>query len=192
MWVPAAALMLNYLGTKVGVELAGWSMPSLYSVLIGQKGRANKSSSIKDAMKYLEFAGMLQMYSKSTKAAEGRTLVWEAGSPEGLGTDMQRTNCKNAVLFYDELSALVKEGPHRRQRDEQRAAQDVRSRPTSVTLLRLRKTHSKSSRIRIALPFSLPRPNKKFTELWSGLAGEEDGIELLLHLRTATEEPGRS
>src|SRR6266702_2349135 len=106
MFLPTAALMMNYLGTKIKIPLKGWK-PSFYIVLIGEKGRANKSSSIKDGMKFLEFAGVSQMYSKDIKNADGKTVVWEAGSPEGLGTDMQRTNCRNAVLFYDELSALV-------------------------------------------------------------------------------------
>jgi len=106
MWMPTAILMLNYLGTKVKVPYKSWK-PSFYLVLIGEKGRAHKSSSMKDGMKYLEMAGVLGMYSKEVKNADGKTLVWKAGSPEGLGTDMQRTNCKNAVLFYDELSELV-------------------------------------------------------------------------------------
>ena len=106
MWMPTAALLMNYLGTKVKVSFKSWK-PSFYLVLIGEKDKAHKSSSIKDGMKFLECAGILSMYSKETKNADGKTLVWEAGSPEGLGTDMQRTNCKNAVLFYDELSSLV-------------------------------------------------------------------------------------
>lgn len=175
MWVPAAALMLNYLGTKVGVELAGWSMPSLYLILIGQKGRANKSSSIKDAMKYLEFAGMLQMYSKSTKAAEGRTLVWEAGSPEGLGTDMQRTNCKNAVLFYDELSALVSKAR-------------IDGSGMNSALLKMYESSNFGNSIKTKKDTFEIKPDsycttlitattdKKFTELWSGLAGEDTGL----------------
>jgi len=106
MWMPTAALMMNYLGTKVKVPFKSWK-PSFYILLVGEKGRAHKSSSIKDGMRFLEYAGMLSMYSRDTKNADGKSLVWEAGSPEGLGTDMQRTNCKNAVLFYDELATLV-------------------------------------------------------------------------------------
>src|SRR5882724_100865 len=55
MWMPAAVMMMNYLGTKVNVTMTTWKS-SFYVVLIGEKGRANKSSSIKDGMKYLEFA----------------------------------------------------------------------------------------------------------------------------------------
>jgi len=106
MWMPTAAMMMNYLGTKVSVPLVEWK-PSFYLVLIGRKGRANKSSSIKDGMKFLEYAAVLSMYSKNIKNADGKSLVWEVGSPEGLGTDMMRTNCTNPILFYDELSSLV-------------------------------------------------------------------------------------
>jgi len=51
---------------------------------------------------------LLAHHNKDTKNAEGRTLVWTAGSPEGLGIEMQKSNCKNALLFYDELQQLVK------------------------------------------------------------------------------------
>jgi len=105
MWLPCAAMMLNYLGNKVSIPFKGWK-PSLYVFLIGRKGRLKKSSSIKDAMNFLEFAGVLSHYSKSLKNADGKTIVMEGGSAEGIGTDMQRINCKNVVLFWDEMSKL--------------------------------------------------------------------------------------
>jgi hypothetical protein len=106
MWAPTAALMLNYLGNKVSASMKSWK-PSLYMILIGNPTHAHKSSSIKDGMTFLEFASALTHYGKEIKNAEGRSIVWEAGSPEGLGTDMQKIDCKNAVLFYDEFSGLV-------------------------------------------------------------------------------------
>src|SRR5271165_911467 len=39
MWAPAAAMMMNYLGTKVTVPFKGWK-PSFYLVLIGKPGKA--------------------------------------------------------------------------------------------------------------------------------------------------------
>lgn len=174
MWMPAAALMMNYLGTKVSVPLKSWK-PSFYFVFIGEKGRAHKSSSIKAAMKFLEFAGMLSMYSKDIKNADGKTVVWEAGSPEGLGTDMQRTNCKNAVLFYDELSALV-------------AKARIDGSGMNSALLKMYESNNFSNSIKSKKDaFSITpdsyiasvitaTTDKKFSELWSQLAGEDTGL----------------
>ena len=106
MFMPAMALMLNYLGTKVRIEYKD-IVPSLFMVLIGRKGRVIKSSSVKDAMKYFHYAGILDQGGPTVRNAEGKTLVFTAGSPEGLGIEAQRINCKNLVLFYDELSVLT-------------------------------------------------------------------------------------
>jgi Bifunctional DNA primase/polymerase, N-terminal len=175
MWMPTAAMMLNYLGTKIKVPLKGWK-PSIYLVLIGEKGRANKSSSIKDGMKFLEFAGVLQMYSKDTKNADGKTVVWEAGSPEGLGTDMQRINCKNAVLFYDELSSLVSKA-------------GIEGSGMNSALLKMYESANFSNSIKAKKDAFSVAPDtyvatvvtattdKKFTELWSKLAGEDTGLD---------------
>lgn len=174
MWMPTAALMMNYLGTKIRVPLKSWK-PSFYLVIIGQKGRAHKSSSIKNGMKFLEFAGVLQMYSKDIKNADGKTIVWEAGSPEGLGTDMQRTNCKNAVLFYDELSALVSKA-------------GIEGSGMNSALLKMYESNNFSNSIKSKKDVFSITPdsyvatvitattNTKFTELWSRLAGEDTGL----------------
>ena len=106
MFIPAMILMLNYLGTKVRIEMKD-IIPSIYTVLIGRKGRVIKSSSVKDSMRYFNHVGMLDHGGPSIRNAEGKTLVFTAGSPEGLGIEAQRVNCKNFVLFYDELSALT-------------------------------------------------------------------------------------
>jgi hypothetical protein len=58
-------------------------------------------------MRYLHFAGVLDHGGPAIRNAEGKTLVWTAGSTQGLGIDMARINCRNAVLFYDELSVLT-------------------------------------------------------------------------------------
>ncbi len=175
MWMPCAAMMMNYLGTKITVPMTTWK-PSFYIVIIGEKGRANKSSSIKDGMKYLEFASVLSMYSKEIKNADGKSIVWEAGSPEGLGTDMQRTNCKNAILFYDELSALV--GKAR-----------IEGSGLNSTLLKMYESASFGNSIKAKKDTFNIAPNsycatlitattdRKFTELWSQLAGQDTGLD---------------
>jgi hypothetical protein len=174
MWMPTAAMMMNYLGTKVSVPFTSWK-PSFYLVLIGKKGRANKSSSIKDGMKFLEYASVLSMYSKNIKNADGKSLVWEAGSPEGLGTDMMRTNCKNPVLFYDELSALVSKSR-------------IEGSGMNSALLKLYDSNNFANSIKskkdvfnidpgtYCATLITATTDKKFSELWSQLAGEDTGL----------------
>jgi Bifunctional DNA primase/polymerase, N-terminal len=107
MFMPAMALMLNYLGTKVYIE-GKRSLPlSMYMVIIGRKGKLFKSASIRDAMEYFRIMGILEQATPSTKTADAKTLVWSAGSPEGFLIDVNRAACKNAILFYDELTTLT-------------------------------------------------------------------------------------
>src|ERR1700676_5019052 len=80
----------------------------MYLVLIARKGRLFKSSSIQDAIEYLHQAGIVDYAHSGTRNAEGKSLVFTAGSPEGLGIEMSRTNCRNSILFYDELATLSK------------------------------------------------------------------------------------
>jgi hypothetical protein len=106
LFMPAVALYLNYLSTRVKIQ--GKDFPlSLYMVLIGRKGRIIKSSSVKDAMRYFTFMGLLEQSGPAIRNAEGKIIVFTAGSPEGLGIEAQRINSKNFVLFYDELSVLT-------------------------------------------------------------------------------------
>jgi hypothetical protein len=106
MFMPGVALMLNYLALKVNIK-GKKLIPSLYIVCIGRKGKVIKSSSADDMVQYLKDAGVVGYGGPGVRNAEGHSLVWTIGSPEGLGLEMTRTNCKNAVLFYDELSALT-------------------------------------------------------------------------------------
>jgi len=174
MWMPTAAMMMNYLGTKVTVPYSSWK-PSFYVVLIGKRGSTNKSSSMKDGMRYLEHASVLSHYSKSVKNADGKSIVWEAGSAEGLGTDMQRINCKNVVLFYDELSALV-------------AKASIETSSLYSALLKMYDSNNFSNSVKTKRDAFDVEPgsycatlitattDKKFLELWSMLAGEDTGL----------------
>ena len=106
MWMPAMTILLNYLGSKVHIK--GKQFPfSFFLVLIGMKGQIIKSSSVNDAIRYFQIQGVADHAGLSTRSADGKSLVWSVGSPEGLGIEMQRSNCKNAILFYDELMTLV-------------------------------------------------------------------------------------
>ena len=106
MWMPAFAMLLNYVGTKVSIYMKN-IIPSVFMVIIGRRGETMKSASVQDAIQYFKFMGFADHAGPGTKTAEGKSLVWTAGSPEGLGIDVQRTNCKNIVLAYDELSMLT-------------------------------------------------------------------------------------
>jgi len=175
MWMPTAAMMMNYLGTKVKVPFKSWK-PSFYLVFIGEKGRAHKSSSIKDGMKFLEYASVLRMYTKEEKAAEGASLVWEVGSPEGLGTDMQRTNCKNAILFYDELSSLVSKA-------------GIEGSGMSGALLKMYESNAFANSIKNKKDTFSLAPNdyvttlitattdKRFLDLWGKFSGSDTGMK---------------
>lgn len=174
MWAPTAALMMNYLGTKVNVWGSSWK-PSFYIVLIGKRGSTNKSSSMKDGMRYLNFASVLSYYSKNIKNADGKSVVWEAGSAEGLGTDMVRINCKNAILFYDELSALVSKAR-------------IEGSSLYSALLKMYDSNNLSNSVKTKKDtFEVEEgtycgslitatTDKKFMELWSQLAGEDTGL----------------
>lgn len=106
MFMPAMTIMLAYLGTKVRIENRD-VIPSFYLGMIGKKGKVIKSSSVQDAINYFRYMGIADHAGPSTRNAEGKVLIWTAGSPEGLGIELQRTNCKNSILFYDELSILT-------------------------------------------------------------------------------------
>jgi hypothetical protein len=174
MWAPTAAMMMNFLGTKVNVWGSSWK-PSFYIVLIGKRGSTNKSSSMKDGMRYLNFANVLSYYSKSMKNADGKSVVWEAGSAEGLGTDMMRTNCKNAILFYDELSALVSKAR-------------IEGSSLYSALLKMYDSNNFSNSVKTkkdtfeieegsyCATIITATTDKKFMELWSQLAGEDTGL----------------
>lgn len=106
MWYPALQIMMNYLTLHVRVkdkDVKG----NLYSVLVGRKGII-KSSSVDDAIRYMTAVGIADQSGMDTQNANGKALVWTAGSPEGFGMDMHKTNCKNGILYYDELSSLTK------------------------------------------------------------------------------------
>jgi hypothetical protein len=107
MMLPLMTLIMNYLSTK-GVRIEYKSFPlSIFLLSVGRKGRVIKSSSAQDAMDFCEKMGILEQASAKTRNAEGKTLVFTVGSTEGLGSEMTRTNCRSAVLFFDEFSKLI-------------------------------------------------------------------------------------
>jgi hypothetical protein len=106
MFMPAITLMLNYLALKVTIKSKPKLIPSIWMVAVGKKGRVIKSSCVNDTIEYLNSVGIIGQ-GNGARNAEGKSLIWTAGSTEGLGMEMARTNCKNAVLFYDELGVMT-------------------------------------------------------------------------------------
>jgi bifunctional DNA primase/polymerase-like protein len=105
MFLPAMALLLNYLNGKMRIEYNDTPF-SIFMMLIGKQGRVIKSSSVESAVRYLADAGVCD-YATSVEKADLRTLVWTAGSTEGLGMGMRDKSCINSVLFYDELKTAA-------------------------------------------------------------------------------------
>jgi len=106
MFMPAMFCMMNYLGTKVRIEMKD-IIPNMFMTIIGRRGDTCKSSSVRSAFDYFNLIGTLDHSSPSMTNAEGKSIIWTVGSTEGLGIGMQKTNCKNAILYYDELSKLT-------------------------------------------------------------------------------------
>jgi hypothetical protein len=106
MFMPAVTVLLNYIGTKVHIEGKELN-PSIFMVSIGRAGRVIKSSCVQDAIKFFEFMGCVGHGELNVNNANGRAMVFTPASPEGLGKEMNRLNCRNGILFYDELSTLT-------------------------------------------------------------------------------------
>jgi Bifunctional DNA primase/polymerase, N-terminal/Primase C terminal 1 (PriCT-1) len=179
MWLPAQIMLLNYLGPKVKIKGFGGPQPfrgGIYAVVIGQKGKTNKSSSVNDAMAYFNYVGMLSHAGRDTRNAEGRILTWSVGSTEALGIGMQRTNCKNALLVYDELSQLVSKA-------------GIESSSMASNLLTIYEAGKFENEVKSSKESFSHDPDTycvsliacttdiKFTELWSKLAGADTGLD---------------
>ena len=106
MWMPAMVILMNYLALKVNVNKKRL-IPSFFLINIGMKGRLHKSASVEDAIRFFSCMGVCDNGGMTVRNAEGKSLIYSPGSPEGLGIEMQRTQCKNAILFYDEFMTLV-------------------------------------------------------------------------------------
>ncbi len=104
MFVPGMAILLNYLGTKLHVGLG--KIDGAMVNIIGRKGRVMKSSSVNDMFAYYGYVGIVDQHNAGLRNAEGKSIVWTAGSTEGVGVSAQRANCKNMILYFDELKTL--------------------------------------------------------------------------------------
>jgi hypothetical protein len=130
---------------------------------------------MKDAMRYLEIAGALAYYSKGVKSADGRSLVFQAGSPEGLGTDVMRTNCKNIIMFYDELSSLVSKAGIEGSGMNSALLQMYESGIFSNSVKSKKDCYDIEPNSYSAALLS-STTNEKFAELWAHFAGDDTGL----------------
>lgn len=175
MFMPAVVVMLNYLGVKVRVKDKGL-IPSIFLISIGRKGRVIKSSSATDAIEYFKTAGIVGHASTSTKNADSKSLIFMPGSGEGLGLEMARTNCKNAILFYDELSTLTKKA-------------SIESSSLATNLLTIYESDFFSNAVKSRREQYTLEPrsycvsliacttDKNFQQHWSTMAGDSSGLD---------------
>lgn len=171
MWMPAMVILMNYLALKVQVNKKRL-IPSFFMICIGMKGRLHKSASVEDAMRYFSCMGVCENGGVTTRNAEGKSLIYSPGSPEGLGIEMQRTQCKNAILFYDEFMTLVNKA-------------GIDTSDLVATLLKLYESGKFSNLIKArkdsfslefgtyCVSFIACTTDKNFIRLWSRLLGNE-------------------
>lgn len=179
MWIPAMTMLMNFIGPKIKLKAMVGSSPyngGIYEVLIGKAGKANKSSCVDDAKSYFNYMGCLMQASDDVKNADGKTLTITVGSAEGLGTKMQKTNCRNVLLDYDELSNLV-------------SKVGIESSSLASALLLLYEAKAFGNNVKGGKESYAIAPNTycaslicntttaKFAELWSKLAGKDTGLD---------------
>lgn len=107
LFFPAMQLLMNYISGKVEIGLGKRTRFNTFVLLISPFGKFFKSSSVELAQKYFKNIGLLQSYTNNSKMTEGRVMLSQAGSAEGFCLAMDRVNCKNAIMYADELSDFV-------------------------------------------------------------------------------------
>jgi hypothetical protein len=162
---------MNFLALKVNVNKKRL-IPSFFLINIGMKGRLHKSASVEDAIRYFACMGVCDNGGVMTRNAEGKSLIYSPGSPEGLGLEMQRTQCKNAILYYDEFMTLVNKA-------------GIDTSDLVATLLKLYESGKFSNLIKArkdsfslefgtyCVSFIANTTDKNFIRLWSKLLGNE-------------------
>ena len=102
IWMPAMMLLLNYASLKVCVGVN--DIFNLYLGIIGKSGTF-KSSSCELAMKYFEYAGVLNP--TANEPANGRIVVDVPGSAEGYGLNLAKIKADHSIMWYDELKRFT-------------------------------------------------------------------------------------
>ncbi len=175
MFMPAMVMILNYVALKVRIE-DKQIIPSFYMVSIGRKGRVIKSSSVTDAVEYLQTAGIIEHGSSNTRNANGKSLIWTVGSTEGLGLEMARTNNKNAILFYDELSTLTNKAAIEGSSLQSNLLTIYESNKFSNTIKSRKESYSFEPRTYCASLIACTT-DKNFHAQWSRMSGGSSGLD---------------
>lgn len=175
MWMPAMTILLNYIGLKCRIEYKP-HIPSIFLAMIGRRGRLFKSHCVSDALKFFEYAGMVGYSGPTVRNAEGRSMIITPGSSEGLGKELNRLNCKNFIILYDELSTLTNKAT-------------IESSTLSSTLLTLYESTNLQNTIKVSKDsFAFQggdycaslitcSTDKNFLSNWSKLAGKSTGLD---------------
>ena len=106
LFLPAVQCMVNSMYGKVRMKHQTVTM-NLFVGLVSPYGKFFKSTSCELVHDYFKQAGLAAVYTPSMRNAGAKTIITGAGSPEGFGKLMSGLNCRNAVLYNDELGKFV-------------------------------------------------------------------------------------
>ena len=174
MFMPAMVMVLNFLGQKIEVKTKRL-IPSFYLIMIGKKGQVIKSSSVTDAIEYLEMAGIVQHGGSETSTGQNKTWIWQIGSPEGLGIQMARSNNRNVVLFYDELSTLIKKAGIEKSTLKDRLLEIYES-AKFQNVIKSRKDNYNIEPRTYTVSLIACTTDAKFQSQWSVVSSDDDGF----------------
>ena len=178
MWLSAMVMQQNYLGTKIklkGQFATNFINMGQYLVLIGKRGETHKSESVNDAMEYFKYIGCLTHNGGGLKTADGRSVVWTAGSMEGVGIEAQKTNCKNIILFYDELEQLVKKAGIESSTVNSTLLAIAESKKFGNTVKSMKEAYSIEPGTYVASLLTCTTP-PKFNALWPQMGASDSGM----------------
>lgn len=105
IYMPAAQALMNYLSGLVTIKMHTVRL-NLFLGLVSPYGEFFKSSSCQLAHDYCKYVGICTPLAKSTISG-GRTVVGQAGSPEGFALRVIGTKGNKAILFNDELGKFA-------------------------------------------------------------------------------------
>ena len=179
MWLSAMVLQMNYLGTKIKLKFQFTTNAlnlGIYLILIGKRGETHKSEIANDAMEYFKYTGCLTHNGGGLKTADGRSVVWTAGSMEGVGIEAQKTNCKNIVLFYDELETLVKKASITSSSMNANILTMAESKKFGNTIKSAKETYSLEPGTYVTTLFVCTTP-PRFNTFWPEMGAKDSGLD---------------
>jgi hypothetical protein len=106
IFMPALQLMLNYLSGRVVMEFQETKL-NMFLGEISPYGKYFKSSSCELAQDFYKAMNLSAIFRPSMKNSEGKIIIMQAGSPEGLGKALYRIDCRNSIMYHDELQKFV-------------------------------------------------------------------------------------